>query len=201
MRHNSSPTKEESEASEPESHGESDASTPIPSVRSADTTSSPTTEVSRIPLPRLLSIWRCLTPSERPRYSPQLKATSPLYWLMNRTRTLDQQEKVKLYNVSRNEQSHQFPSKMAKPTKSKAVEKEVIIRRISGDSNSKIARDIGIHRETVAAILTRTQAEECIVAARNRLIGMADKAVDRIEQAIKSNKREGLIASLAVLKG
>ena len=90
---------------------------------------------------------------------------------------------------------------MAKPTKSKAVEKEVIIRRMSGDSKSKIARDIGIHRETVAAILTRTQAEECIVAARNRLIGMADKATDRVEKSIRMRKREGLDASLAVLRG
>ena len=98
MRHNSSPTKEESEPSEPQSHGESDVSTPIPSARSVGTTSSPTTEVSRIPMPRLLSIWRSLTPTQRALYLPLLMAMkSPLYWLMNMTKTLDEQDAVNPY--------------------------------------------------------------------------------------------------------
>ena len=51
------------------------------------------------------------------------------------------------------------------------------------------------------AILDRTQTEEAIVCARSRVLAMADKAISRIEKSIESEKREGLHASLAVLKG
>ncbi len=37
--------------------------------------------------------------------------------------------------------------------------------------------------------------------SRSRLLSMADLAIDRVERSIKSAKREGLEASLAVLKG
>src|ERR1022692_1113847 len=90
---------------------------------------------------------------------------------------------------------------VGKPRKPASVDKEVISRRIAGQSRRQIAREVGIDRGTVAAILTRTQAEECIIAARNRLIGMADKAVNRIDRAIGSRKRDGLDASALVLRG
>lgn len=80
-------------------------------------------------------------------------------------------------------------------------ENEVVKRRLQGESKTKIARDLGISRTTVHAIMDKTQTEEAIVAARGQLLGMADIAIKRVEQSIKSSKREGLDASLAVLKG
>ena len=80
-------------------------------------------------------------------------------------------------------------------------ENEVIKRRIRGDSKTEIAKALGISRTTVHAILDKAQTEEAIVAARGQLLGMADIAIKRVEQSIKSSKREGLDASLAVLKG
>ena len=80
-------------------------------------------------------------------------------------------------------------------------ENEVIERRIKGDSKTQIAKALGISRTTVHAILDKAQTEEAIVAARGQLLGMADIAIKRVEQSIKSPKREGLDASLAVLKG
>ena len=80
-------------------------------------------------------------------------------------------------------------------------ENEVIKRRIKGDSKTEIAKALGISRTTVHAILDKAQTEEAIVAARSQLLGMADSAIKRVEQSIKSSKREGLDASLAVLKG
>jgi hypothetical protein len=46
-----------------------------------------------------------------------------------------------------------------------------------------------------------TQTEEAILRSRSRLLSMADLAIDRVERSIKSPKREGLNASLAILKG
>jgi DNA-binding Lrp family transcriptional regulator len=80
-------------------------------------------------------------------------------------------------------------------------ENEVIKRRIKGDSKTQIAKALGISRTTVHAILDKAQTEEAIVAARGQLLGMADIAIKRVEQSIKSPQREGLDASLAVLKG
>jgi len=80
-------------------------------------------------------------------------------------------------------------------------ENEVIKRRIKGDSKAEIARALGMSRTTVHAILDKAQTEEAIVAARGQLLEMADIAIKRVEQSIKSSKREGLDASLAVLKG
>ena len=80
-------------------------------------------------------------------------------------------------------------------------ENEVIKRRIKGDSKAEIARALGMSRTTVHAILDKAQTEEAIVAARGQLLEMADIAIKRVEQSIKSSKREGLDASLAVLRG
>jgi hypothetical protein len=65
-------------------------------------------------------------------------------------------------------------------------------------ADSKTCRECGT---TVHAILDKAQTEEAIVAARDQLLGMADIAIKRVQQSIKSSKREGLDASLAVLKG
>jgi hypothetical protein len=86
-------------------------------------------------------------------------------------------------------------------TRVRKRENEVVRRRIQGESKTDIAKALGISRTTVHAILDKTQTEEAILTARCQLLGMADIAVKRVEQSIKSAKREGLEASLAVLKG
>jgi DNA-binding Lrp family transcriptional regulator len=78
---------------------------------------------------------------------------------------------------------------------------DVVKKRLKGQSKTNIAKELGISRTTVHAILDKTQTEEVIVKARSRLLLLADPAIDRVKRSIKSPKRDGLKASLAVLKG
>jgi hypothetical protein len=92
-------------------------------------------------------------------------------------------------------------AKMSKKRRRRKNENEVIKRLLKGESQTDIAKQLGMSRNTVHAILDATQTEEAILRSRSRLLSMADLAIDRVERSIKSPKREGLDASLAVLKG
>ena len=82
--------------------------------------------------------------------------------------------------------------------KPQSVVTEVIARKVAGQYNSQIARDLKIARSTVATILDSSGFSQAIEYGQVRVHRMIPKTCDALERAIDGDK---LPAILAVLNG
>lgn len=87
---------------------------------------------------------------------------------------------------------------MSQSNKPETVQADVIARHIAGQSNSKIARELGINRTTVAVILESADLGNYVKDGREAAISLIPKALDVVAKAIEAGN---LKASLALLKG
>ena len=82
--------------------------------------------------------------------------------------------------------------------KTSTVETAVIVKKSIGESNSQIAEDLGIHRQTVARILDSADFHQAVDYGKIRVHRIIPETCDALERAIESDK---LPAILAVLHG
>ena len=92
-------------------------------------------------------------------------------------------------------------AKMSKKRRLRKNEHAVMKRLLIGQSQTDMAKELGMSRNTERAILDATQTEEAILRSPSRFLSMVDLAIDRVERSVKSPEREGLDASLVILKG
>ncbi len=67
--------------------------------------------------------------------------------------------------------------KRRKSRKSGTVRATVVARKILGDSNRKIARDLGINRETVGRIIDDSEYREIVKSHRQEILDLIPKAI------------------------
>lgn len=82
--------------------------------------------------------------------------------------------------------------------KSSSVVAAVIAKKALGESNSQIARDLGIDRGTVVDILDSSDFPQAVDEGRIRVHRMVPKACDAVESALE--RGNGYIA-LKILQG
>ena len=78
------------------------------------------------------------------------------------------------------------------------VETSVIARKISGDSNSKIARDLRIDRSTVTRILESSEFPRAVEYGQIRVHRIIPDTCDALHRAVR---KDNVPAILAVLNG
>lgn len=78
------------------------------------------------------------------------------------------------------------------PYKSAATQGRVLAKRLLGQSKRKIAESEGIHRETVARILSMEDMKNAILDARKKFVGLLPLAIEVYCTALE--KREGKAA-------
>jgi DNA-binding IclR family transcriptional regulator len=69
----------------------------------------------------------------------------------------------------------------------RSVETSVLARKIDGYSNSKIAEDLGIHRQTVQRILTGAEFQQAVSDARSDFVGLLPASVKVYRNRLKKN--------------
>lgn len=96
-----------------------------------------------------------------------------------------------------------MPSKKPESTK-----QAVVSKRLQGASKREIARDLGIHRETVDSILDESQVEAAMAQCRQDYLKLAPRALDVVERFLIAGSEEGVAidketftGALQVLKG
>ena len=94
--------------------------------------------------------------------------------------------------------SRQKPQKSAKSRKSEAAKAVVLARSAAGASNSQIAREMGIDRETVSRILSEPEIAAVIQQAKNDVIRMVPKAVGVVDDALDEKNAK---VAMSVLTG
>lgn len=82
--------------------------------------------------------------------------------------------------------------------KPEVIKGNVIARHLSGESNSKIARDLQISRPTVAVILAESELGSYISEGRQNCLNLIPMAIENVERAIKAGDVK---VSVALLKG
>lgn len=90
------------------------------------------------------------------------------------------------------------PQKSSKSRKSEAAKAVVLARSASGASNSQIAREMGIDRETVSKILSEPEIAAVIQQGKNEVVQMVPKATAVFNRAL--NKDDTRVAT-SVLTG
>ena len=98
---------------------------------------------------------------------------------------------------------HQKPQKSTKSRKSEAAKAVVLARSATGASNSQIAREMGIDRETVSRILSEPEIAAVIQQGKNDVVRMVPKAVGVVDDALdKKNAKVamGVLTGVGVLK-
>lgn len=88
--------------------------------------------------------------------------------------------------------------KRRKTNKPVAVQAAVIAESMMGKSNSQISRDLEIHRDTVAVILSQAELGRLRNVGITRCHQMIESASDTMETAIKTGD---IAASTTILKG
>lgn len=88
-----------------------------------------------------------------------------------------------------------------KSTKSEAVKGAVIAKHVSGSSNSKISRDLGISRPTVIRILSEAEIDSLVQQGRSGLAELVPDAVKKYGGGVKSNvdRAESFLERMKVL--
>lgn len=98
------------------------------------------------------------------------------------------------------EQPQAIPVRKQRKSRQDALTQTAVIARYAlKESKSKIAKDLGLARNTVSTILSAPEIEQHVLAGRSRAISMIPRALDAVEYRI-TEKRDGNVA-LGILRG
>ncbi len=90
------------------------------------------------------------------------------------------------------------PYLVPQSNKEPAVKAQVIARKLAGESNSKIGRDLGIARQTVAVILAESELGDYIRDAKENFLNAIPIAAYNLIESVKSGS---VASSITLLKG
>lgn len=92
---------------------------------------------------------------------------------------------------------------MSSRKKPQAVETAVIVRHMTGSSNTDISKDLGIARKTVIRILKDSQIHEIMEEGKSGLYQIIPDAVTTYSEAVKTNadRAESFLERMKVLPG
>lgn len=92
--------------------------------------------------------------------------------------------------------------------KPEATKQAVVLKRLHGASKREIARDLGIHRQTVDTILDESQVEAALAQWRRDYLKLVPTALSVVQRFLMDGSLEGLpidkdifSGALQVLKG
>ena len=77
---------------------------------------------------------------------------------------------------------------------SPATQAVVLAKKIEGKSNRQIAREAGIHRETVAKILSQEEFRAAILEGRSRLIALIPASIQVYEDVLNGRRSKDKVA-------
>jgi hypothetical protein len=72
--------------------------------------------------------------------------------------------------------------------KPQVLKTATVAKALAGESNAKIARDLGMNRNTVAAILEESELSHLVESAKSTLYGLLPKSVQNIDRALSAKK-------------
>jgi hypothetical protein len=92
-------------------------------------------------------------------------------------------------------------SQKRKSNKPKAVQAAVIAKRVLGDSQRRIAKDLGISRSTVGVILSEAELDQFVQHGKSGLAELIPDAVTTYGSGVKSNvdRAESFLERMRVL--
>lgn len=94
--------------------------------------------------------------------------------------------------------SEQKPYIVPQSNKEPAVKAQVIARKLTGESNSSIGRDLGISRQTVAVILAEAELGNYIQDAKENFLNAIPIAAYNLIESVKAGS---VASSITLLKG